>query len=397
MSHYLIYERRQTMKKKLTFWIFTTMLVSTLLTACAAPAATPTPAATLAPDTVVAEGHVIPAQDLKLAFSARGKVAEIKVSEGASVKKGDILISLADREQAQASLASAQLELSQAQKTYDDFIRTAGIASADAWDKYQKAQVTRAKAELEWEKINPNTVRDDVDSADAEVKDKKKLLDDAIEALAKYLDLKTDNPTRRSAEDDVRKAEADYNTALRKVEEIQRTADAPRAILDAAIAAEAEAKRTYENTVNGAPEPEQKSVLEARLNNAKAQVAAAQNSLDNFDLRAPFDGVVTDVNVTMGQMIGSDATWAVQMADFSAWYIETSDLTELEVVHVINGQTVEIRPDALPELVLKGTVESISQSSKTQGGDVLYTVKIKLNDYDPALRWGMTVEATFIP
>jgi multidrug resistance efflux pump len=85
------------------------------------------------------------------------------------------------------------------------------------------------------------------------------------------------------------------------------------------------------------------------------------------------------------------------MGDFSAWYIETSDLTELEVVHITVGQTVEIRPDALPDLVLKGTVESISQSSKTQGGDVLYTVKIKLNDYDPALRWGMTVEATFAP
>ena len=40
--------------------------------------------------------------------------------------------------------------------------------------------------------------------------------------------------------------------------------------------------------------------------------------------------------------------------------------------------------------------ESISQSSKTQGGDVFYTAKIKLDETDPKLHWGMTVEAIFV-
>jgi len=42
-------------------------------------------------------------------------------------------------------------------------------------------------------------------------------------------------------------------------------------------------------------------------------------------------------------------------------------------------------------------VEEISQSFKSQGGDILYTVRIKVDDVDPRMRWGMTVEVTFEP
>lgn len=382
------------MKKQL---FFTFTIFSLLLAACGQPVATaPTQSAPVSADLVIAEGHIVPLQDVRLSFSARGKVEEILFKAGDGIFDGDVLVRLADREQAASALTTAQLELTQAQQAYDTFVRNVSLDAANAWDAYQKAQVTRAAAQKEWEAVNPNDVQDEIDDAETEVQDKKKAWEDAQDEFDKYKDLKADNPTRRDAEDALRQAEADYNEALRKVEELRREVDGPKAILEAAQAAEAEAKRKYENTLNGKADPEQNAVLEARLNNAKAQVAAAQTNLDNFDLRAPFDGVVTDVNVTVGELVGPE-TWVVQVADFGAWYVETSDLTELEVVKVSERQKVEIRPDALPDLVLAGTVESISQSSKTQGGDVLYTVKIKLNDIDPALRWGMTVQATFIP
>jgi multidrug resistance efflux pump len=381
------------MKKML---IFTLIISSLLLAACSATQATPLPVA--APETsdlVVAEGHLLPAQDVRLTFPVRGQVGEIPALEGQPVSAGAVLVRMADRQQAEAALTAANLELVQAQQAYDELIRLQGANAAQAWEAYQKAQIARAAAQKEWEAIDPNTIQDDIDTAQTDVRDKKKALEDAQDALAKYLDLKSDNPTRRQAEDDVRKAEAEYNDALRQVEQLQRDADGPRAALDAALAAETEAKRKYEMSKDS-PDPDQKALLEARLDNARAQSAAAQHALENYDLKAPFAGVVTEVNVSLGQLVGTE-TWAVQMADFSAWHVETSDLTELEVVKVKPGQAVEIRPDALPDVVLKGVVESISQAYKTQGGDILYTVKISLVDTDPALRWGMTVEATFLP
>lgn len=381
--------------KKTIFFALT--LFSLLLTACGAQQ--PAPAAPSAPvmeSDVIAEGRLIPAQDLRIYPQVRGTVTEILVQEGQSVSKGDVLIRLGDRESASAALAAAQLELTQAQRAYDDFIRMAGLSAANAWQEYQQAQVARAAAQKEWEKVKPTDVQDEIDKAEADVRDLQKKLEDAQKEFDKYKDLKTDNPTRRKAEEDLRVAQTNYNESLRKVEELQRKVDAPKAALDSAIAAEAEAKRKFENTMNGTADPEQQAVLEARLNNAKAQAAAAEKNLANYDIRAPFSGVVTDVNVTVGELLGPEK-FAAQIADFSAWYLETTDLNELEVVNIRAGQRVEIRPDALKDVTLQGVVESIGLAYRIQGGDVLYTVKIKLSDSDPSLRWGMTMEVVFLP
>jgi len=72
-------------------------------------------------------------------------------------------------------------------------------------------------------------------------------------------------------------------------------------------------------------------------------------------------------------------------------------VTELEVVKLKVGQAVAMVPDALPDVTINGTVESISQSFNKQGGDILYTVRIKVDELDPRVMWGMTVEATFQP
>lgn len=381
--------------KKTIFFALT--LFSLLLTACGAQQ--PAPAAPSAPvmeSDVIAEGRLIPAQDLRIYPQVRGTVTEILVQEGQSVSKGDVLIRLGDRESASAALAAAQLELTQAQRAYDDFIRMAGLSAANAWQEYQQAQVARAAAQKEWEKVKPTDVQDEIDKAEADVRDLQKKLEDAQKEFDKYKDLKTDNPTRRKAEEDLRAAQTNYNESLRKVEELQRKVDAPKAALDSAIAAEAEAKRKFENTMNGTADPEQQAVLEARLNNAKAQAAAAEKNLANYDIRAPFSGVVTDVNVTVGELLGPEK-FAAQIADFSAWYVETTDLNELEVVNIRAGQRVEIRPDALKDVTLQGVVESIGLAYRIQGGDVLYTVKIKLSDSAPSLRWGMTMEVVFLP
>jgi multidrug resistance efflux pump len=382
--------------KKILFIVFAAF--SLLLAACGGQAAeaVATPAAPTNPSEVVAEGHVVPVEDVRLAFSARGRVAEILVAEGQAVKAGDVLARLADREQAQAAVAATQLQLTQAQQEYDVFMRAQPLDAANAWNAYQQAQITRAEAQRAWEKIDPNDLRDQVDEADTDVKDKKNALEDAQDEADKYKDLKEDNPTRRDAEDALRQAEADYNEALRNVEEIQRELDEPRAALDTALAAEAEALRVYESIQTNGVEPEQQAILQAQLDNAKAQLASAQNTLDSYELKAPFGGTVTDLNIALGQYIGSE-TWAIQLADFSDWYIETSDLTELEVVNLAEGQQAEIKPDALPEVTLTGVITNISQASKTQGGDVLYTVTLQLNETDPALRWGMTVEINFLP
>jgi multidrug resistance efflux pump len=380
--------------KKWTHILTLIGMLTLLLSACGQDEEPIVPQPTFVPaEAVIAEGHLVPDKDLTLSFSVRGKVEEILVEKGDQVREGDILIRLADREQAEAALAAAQLELTSAQQAYDALVRNEGLDRAESWQAFMEAQVARAAAERKWEALNLDNIEDDIEDAKTEVRDRKEDLDDAQEEFDKYKDLNEDNTKRKDAEDDLEAAQEDYNEAVRDLEEETRSRDSVRAALDQAQSAEAEAKYNYENTLDG-PDVEEQALLEARLSSAKAQVTSAEGTLANFELKAPFDGVVLDINLSVNEKVGPE-TWAVILADTSQWFVETSDLTELEVVDVEEGQKATIVADALPDVELTGIVEEISQTFKSQSGDILYTVRIKVDEIDPRMRWGMTVEVTF--
>jgi HlyD family secretion protein len=368
------------------------------LAACAnQPAATSQPdnPTVLSPEGVVAEGKLKPIHAANLSFQVRGMVEEINVQIGDAVKKGDVLARLANSDVATAQLATANLELTEAQQTYDQLVRTEGLGRADAWTAFMDTQIVRAEAERQWEALNVNDIGDRIDDAKAEVEDREADLKDATDEFEKYKDLDKDNSKRKTAEDDLERAQEDYNDAVRKMEETMRERDAVRAALDAAIATEAEARHTYEQTLDG-PNQEQLALLSSRLDNAKAQVAAAEDALSNYQLTAPFDGVVAEVAVEVGEQVSAESL-TVSVADTTSWVIETTDITELEVVNLEVGQKVTFTADALAGVTMNGTVAEISQSSFTQGGDVIYAVRISADEVDPRVKWGMTVEVRFEP
>ena len=387
------------MKTKITKVILLLSLIFALtLSACGGEEEIPlpTPVESVSLDTVFAEGHLLPAHSSWLNFAAQGRVDEILVAEGEQVTKDQVLMRLAGHEQAEASLSAAELELTRAQQDLDDFVRTAELATAKAWQVYLDSQLQRAEAEREWEDLDLDFLEDEIDDARIEVLNRKDDLEDAQKEWDKYKDVDEKNFSRQRAEDDLEEAQEDYNEAQRNLEEALREIDNVRADLDAALAAEAEAKREYEMWLDEGVDLDQQALLEIRVSAAKAGLAASQYALDNYTLTAPFAGTVTDIYLEIGQFIGPDAR-AVQLADLSEFKIETSDLTELEVVKISEGQAVEIVPDALPDIRLSGKVDQIGQSFRTQAGDIIYTVTIKLDETDPNLRWGMTVEITFLP
>ena len=370
------------------------------LSACAnQPAATPAADAAAAvavpADAVVAEGHLKPVLGVNLSFQARGTVETVNVKIGDKVSKGDVLARLANASQAEGQLATAKLELINAQQAMDTLVRMGPANLASTWDAYQKAQIARADAQKEWDDVDPNDIQDRIDDQQAEVNDRKKDVEDAQDEFNKYKDLDRNNSKRKSAEDKLRSAQKDYNNAIADLEEIQRDSDGVRAALDSALAVEAEAKHQYELSADGANK-DQLALAQARLDNAKAQVTASESNLSNYVLTAPFDGVVAEVTIEIGDQVGPESR-AVSVADSSSWLIETTDITELEVVNVAVGQKVTFTADALSDVTMNGTVTEVSQSSYTQGGDVIYTVRIKAEDVDPRLKWGMTVEVTFAP
>ena len=384
------------MKKTFYSLILMVMILGITLTACANQQAIATDSATPVPvssNDVIAEGHLKPIHAANLSFQAPGVVEEINVQIGDTVSKGDALARLANAEQAEAQLSAANLELMDAQQSLDTLNRTSDTNLSASWTAYMDAQAVRAEAERDWEGLNVENIEDRIEDAKVEVEDREADLQDAQDEFDKYKDLDKDNSRRKTAEDDLERAQEDYNEAVRKLEEVTRERDTMRVALDSALAAEREAKHQFELSADGV-NADQLALAEARLENGRAQVAAAEDALSNYVLTAPFDGVVADVAVETGEQVSGESR-AVSVADTSVWIVETTDITELEVVKLAEGQAVTFAADALPGVTMNGVVTEISQSSFLQGGDVIYTVRIQADEVDPRVKWGMTVEVTF--
>ncbi|HEX5837226.1 MAG TPA: efflux RND transporter periplasmic adaptor subunit [Anaerolineales bacterium] len=384
------------MKKKRYSLFVLGILFVLLVTACANQ-----PVATSEPDSepefsdsgIIAEGNLKPERAVNLSFQATGVVEEVNARIGDTVAAGDVLARLSNASQVEARLAAARLEMLIASQELDTLNRTGGENMATAWTAYMDAQAVRADAEREWEDFNVDDIDDRIEDAETEIRERQEDLNEAKEEFDKYQDLDEDNSTRQSAEDDLETAQEDYNEAVRELEELTRERDVIRAALDAALAAEVEARHQYELSTEGV-NADQLALAQAKLENAEAQVAAAQANLSSYVLTAPFDGVVADVAIRVGEQVMPDSR-AVSVADPSAWMVETTDITELEVVEIVQGQNVTFTADALPDVIMEGTVSEISQAAYTQGGDVIYTVRIAVNEVDPRVRWGMTVEVIF--
>ena len=370
------------MKKNILMFISVSVLLTIALSACGAQQAqeTVTPVVDSIPSgDVIAEGRLEPVHAANLTFQARGIVEEVLVQPGESVSEGDVLARLSN-----AGAAEAQVLV--AQNAYDTLLRNESGDRARLWEAYMQAQIVRADAEKAWEDVDVDAIDDRITELEGDVEDLRDQLKTAQEDFDKYKDLDKDNSKRKAAKDDLDTAQNNLNEKIRELEKETRSRDEKRALYDAALADEAEAKHQYEISLDG-PNADQLAV-------AKANLDAAKDALSSFVITAPFSGVVADVSVKAGEQVSAE-TRIVSIADYSQWFVETTDVTELEVVNLSIGETVTIRPDALPDLELTGKVTEISNAYVQQGGDILYTVRIRVDGTDPALKWGMTVETIF--
>jgi multidrug resistance efflux pump len=103
---------------------------------------------------------------------------------------------------------------------------------------------------------------------------------------------------------------------------------------------------------------------------------------------------VASLEVKTGETV-SPGQMAASLADFSGWVIKTTDLTELDVVNITEGQAVAIALDAFPEETLNGKVLRIGQNYAEKQGDIVYEVTVALTEALQNMRWGMTAVVKF--
>ncbi len=397
-------------------WVLLAALLLLALPACNTlnpPAPTPLPTVVLdgsnpsagaAPDAslpvggVTASGVIVPAQLAQLAFPAGGSVQEVSVASGDKVQQGQVLVRLSGSEKLAAAVEAANLELLSAQQALADLQDNAEQARAQAQlrlaqakDAYDTAQKHRG-----WKQYRVGS-DDQIAVARADLTVAQDRVDKAEEA---YNGLSGDpeaNVTKaaalsalaaaRTARD---RAQANLNYLL----SIPNSIDVDKAEGELQVAkAELDAAQSEFDKLQNGPNPEALALIQARIQNAQAQLTAAQASLADVELKAPFDGVVSKLNLVGGEWVLPGQV-ILTLADLDHLRVETTDLSERDVPQIGVGQPVTVVIKALGQNV-SGRVAEISPLADTLGGDVVYTTWIDLDSLPTGLRAGMSVDVRF--
>src|SRR5262249_3554357 len=100
---------------------------------------------------------------------------------------------------------------------------------------------------------------------------------------------------------------------------------------------------------------------QATLNELKNQLAQAERDLAFTEIKAPFDGIVSNRAVEPGQYVeGGQRLMAIVPAGDA--YVE-ANLKETQLVDIHPGQKAKVSVDAWDGASVEGTVESISPAS----------------------------------
>ena len=354
---------------------------------------TPTPVSSGAGVAVVAEGRIMPRDNANLYVAAPGKVDQVLVTEGETVVQGAVLLRLGDREAYLANLAAAKAQVTAAQQALDLLNRTATLTYHQALLDEAAAQQAYNIALKAWDAFDQDQYEKDLDQAKSDVATALSELNDAQTEFAKYADREKDNPDRIRTKNALDATQTKYDNAVIHQTEVENRFIQVNSNLEAAKGRLAEAARIRQQRANG-PDADQLALAQANLDAAQAGVAAAQAALDHLNVVAPYDGVVARIDISVGEN-ASPSQPVIVFADLNHWFVETTDLTEKEVVNIRVGQPVTVVPDALPALALTGTVERIGLTYTEKAGDIVYPVRIRLDPSDAALLWGMTVEVRF--
>ncbi len=141
-------------------------------------------------------------------------------------------------------------------------------------------------------------------------------------------------------------------------------------------------------SANNETAQEQVNAASFSVSSAEAQLKQATDNLRKTKIYAPIDGIVSLVNVKLGERVVGTAQMAgteiIRIADLDNMQAEV-DVNENDVLRITLGDTAEIEVDAYIKKKFKGVVTQVSYSATNTINQVIstsqatnFTVKMKL-------------------
>jgi multidrug efflux pump subunit AcrA (membrane-fusion protein) len=330
--------------------------------------------------TINASGTIEPLRLASVAWKTSGTVAGLNVKVGQVVSTNDILMGL-DPNTAPDSLITAMQNL--AEMTSPASIATAQQAVLTAEDT-----LTSAKASQYY--LNQGYSQGVKDDAYAKMVLAEVTLNKAKDNYKLVADLSVGNENRARAYTALYAAQTAYDSAKRLFVIYDSTATTNDvASVDANVAlaqAQLDEAKNYLVALTGEDVPANAT------GSSLQQLNQAKRTVDEVNLRAPFNGTVGALYNQPGDVVSTNSVSSVIM-DRSKLFV-TVQVEESKVVQLALGDKATIIVEALPTLKLTGSVIAIDPVGVANQGVVYYSVKVLLDQAELKIPLYATVDVT---
>ncbi len=338
--------------------------------------------------TVDSSGSVAPESKVTLSFGAAGTIAKVNVKVGDHVKQGDVLAEL-DTSSLELQLAQQQQSFLSQQASYSmtvqpdpDAVKSAQLALDNAAAAYKLAQ----------QKYVVTGVNQNLTSC-SNLDDAKKAYDDAVNAYNALLTnwrAVVDGSYQISPQlSRLNSTKAAYDVAIANCNLSKSTANDTSGVRSAAAQLQ-QAKINLDNLVT--PSELTLATAKAQLDQARQALTQAQQQLDDANLVAPMDGLITQFDAVVGGPSSAATMAMVNDAQLNVGVL----VDETQIGQVKQGQPVEVTFDGLPGKTITGTVGLIDPAGTVSQGVVNYLVNVDLNPTTTTLRLDMTANVRVI-
>ena len=253
-------------------------------------------------------------------------------------------------------------------------------------DNYNKLKTLNTTNQAIISYLNDNSSFSEVKNALDKITDTTKLLNDTVQLSYQLINrydsvLKDDNLTPA--------------IAIRNILTDKSTLASYLSLVNTDTTTLLNLQNSFANYLNNANNPVTFNLRALELNVEQAQNALdnAKDNLNDYYVYAPFDGIVSQLNINVGDNININTPVCVLITKDK---IAKITLTEVDLAKIKLGDKAQLTFDALPDFKTTGQVIEIDPLGIESQGVVSYTVKISLDKIDERLNPGMSVNADII-
>jgi multidrug efflux system membrane fusion protein len=266
-----------------------------------------------------------------IAPHASGHIVQLLVKDNQFVQEGDLLFTI-DPRPYEHTVARAKANLVLTRKEVDALIKALKVA--DAAIAKANAQLAASAAEIERAEAQSIAAEAGVQRAQGEFKK----ADDHFKRLEPLL------AKELTTADLVEAARTERLVAETGVSQAEKALSAAKSAVTAAkaqhLAVEAALEQSKVDRLRAEDNIGREGDFNARIGAAEAQLAEAELDLGYCKVRAPFNGKVVNLDISLGEFAHS-GTQVFTLVDTRTWYV-VANFRETQLKHIQEGAPAEI-------------------------------------------------------